>query len=101
MKQYRITTEHIPQDSDEDCALSPTDPIHELKIIQYLAGLGGQARLHEYNSHVQNLNQGSNISVTGNEKVELMRQHDIRPGTPDWFRLWFGRPLWFKEGPNR
>jgi hypothetical protein len=30
---------------------------------------------------------GSNISVTGNEKAEIMKKHDIRPGTPEWFRL--------------
>jgi hypothetical protein len=101
MKQYKITTENIPKDSDNDCALSPTDPIHELKIIQYLAGLNGQARLQEYKTHVQSMNQGSNVSVTGTEKAQIQREQNIQPGTPEWFKLWFSRPLWFKEGPDK
>lgn len=44
---------------------------------------------------------GSNISLTGNEKGQLMKQHNINPGSPEWFKLWFGRPYWFKESPNR
>ena len=35
---------------------------------------------------------GSNISVTGNEKGELMKKHNIQPGTPEWFQLWFSLP---------
>jgi hypothetical protein len=35
---------------------------------------------------------GSNISYTGTEKGELMKKHNIRPGTPEWFRLWFTLP---------
>lgn len=87
MKQYKITTEHLNQDSSEDCYLAPDDPIHEIKVMQYLAGLGGNARLHEYKA-----NQGSNISVTGMNNQELERKHNIRPGTPEWFQLWFSLP---------
>jgi hypothetical protein len=36
--------------------------------------------------------EGSNISISGNEKGELMKQHDIKPGTPEWFKLWFSLP---------
>jgi len=42
---------------------------------------------------------GSNISVTGNEKGELMKKHDIRPGTEEWFRLWFSKPYLTGERP--
>lgn len=35
---------------------------------------------------------GSNISVTGNEKGEIMKQKNIKPGTEDWFKLWFTIP---------
>jgi hypothetical protein len=31
MKQYRITSENLNQDSGDDCYLAPEDPIHELK----------------------------------------------------------------------
>lgn len=94
MKQYRITTEHLNQTSDDDCYLAPDDPIHELKAIQYLAGLGADSRLHEMRA-----NQGSNISVTGMSKQELERKHNIKPGTPEWFKLWFSLPYMTGEKP--
>jgi hypothetical protein len=84
MKQYRITTEHLNQSSDEDCYLAPEDPIHELKAIQHLAGLGSDARLQEM--------RGSNISITGNENGRIQREQNIKPGTPEWFKLWFSLP---------
>lgn len=43
--------------------------------------------------------QGSNISVTGTEKSLLAKKLDIRPGTPEWFKLWFSRPYLTKERP--
>jgi len=92
MKQYKITTDHIPQDSDDDCYLDPTDPIQELKVVQYLAGLGGEARLQEYRAHTAEVNKGSNITVTAMEKVKLMKENNIQPGTPEWFKLWFSLP---------
>jgi hypothetical protein len=94
MKQYRITSANINQSSDDDCYLAPDDPIHELKAIQHLAGLGSDARLHELR-----VNQGSNISVTGDSKGELMRKHNIKPGTDEWFKLWFSRPYLTGEKP--
>jgi hypothetical protein len=42
---------------------------------------------------------GSNISITGNEKGELMKKHNIRPGTPEWFQLWFSLPYLTGERP--
>lgn len=40
-----------------------------------------------------------NISVTGTEKGNLMKQHNIQPGTPEWFQLWFSRPYLTGEKP--
>ena len=87
MKQYRITTDNLNQDSPDDCILDSSDPIYELKSIQYLAGLGHSARLHEYR-----VDQGSNVSVTGMENQKLEKEHNIKPGTPEWFKLWFSLP---------
>jgi hypothetical protein len=84
MKQYRVTTEHINQDNGDDCYLAPDDPIHEIKAIQHLAGLGADARLHEM--------RGSNVSVTGSENGRIQREQNIKPGTPEWFKLWFSLP---------
>jgi hypothetical protein len=94
MKQYKITTQDLNQSSDEDCYLAPEDPIHEMKALAGLGGLGGDARLHEYRA-----SQGSNISVTGNSKGELMKKHNIKPGTPEWFKLWFSLPYMTGEKP--
>lgn len=43
---------------------------------------------------------GSNISITGTEKAELQRRHNIEPGTPEWFQLWFSRPYLTGEKPT-
>ena len=40
-----------------------------------------------------------NISHTGMEKAELMRKYNIRPGTEEWFRLWFTRPYLTNTDP--
>jgi hypothetical protein len=44
-------------------------------------------------------NSGSNISITGTEKRELERKHNIRPGDPEWFQLWFSLPYLTGEKP--
>jgi hypothetical protein len=96
MKQYKITTDNLNQDSADDCVLDPSDPINEIKTIKYLAGLGSSAKLHEYKP----VDQGSNISITGNEKGQLMKKNNIKPGTPEWFKLWFSKPYLTGEKPT-
>jgi len=82
MKQYRITTDNISNDSADDCVLDSNDPINEIKRIQYLGGIG-------YKPYIQ---EGSNISKTGMENQRLETQHNIKPGTSEWFQLWFSLP---------
>ena len=41
----------------------------------------------------------SNISHTANEKAQIMKKHKIKPGTPEWFKLWFARPYLTGEKP--
>jgi hypothetical protein len=36
--------------------------------------------------------EGSNISVTGMEKRRLEKEKGLKPGDPDWFKLWFSLP---------
>lgn len=43
--------------------------------------------------------EGSNISITGNEKRQLEKKHNIQPGTPEWFQLWFSKPYLTGEPP--
>lgn len=99
MKQYYITTDNIPQDSDEDAYIAPDDPLNELKVIQYLAGLNAEGRLQEYRSHNAEINKGSNISTTAAEKVKLMKDNNIKLGSPEYIKLWFSKPYLTGEKP--
>lgn len=45
------------------------------------------------------INIGSNVSITGMDKAKLMKDHNIKPGTPEWFQLWFSRPYLTGEKP--
>jgi hypothetical protein len=42
---------------------------------------------------------GSNISHTAMEKRQLEKENNIRPGTPEWFQLWFSLPYLTGEKP--
>jgi hypothetical protein len=61
--------------------------------LKRLAGVG------VYNKSNLPATAGSNISITGNEKAELMKKHRIQPGTQEWFRLWFSKPYLTGERP--
>lgn len=63
----------------------------ELAYIKKLAGITEFKGYQPYG--------GSNISITGTEKRELERKHNIRPGTPEWFQLWFSLPYMTGERP--
>jgi hypothetical protein len=65
----------------------------ELAKLKKLAGINEFKGLQPYDLH------GMNISITGTEKARLMREHNIQPGTPEWFQLWFSRPYWTGEKP--
>jgi hypothetical protein len=49
-----------------------------------MGGLGGQARLAEYNATLRQ-------PVVGSNKGQIQREQGIRPGTDEWFKLWFSR----------
>lgn len=63
----------------------------ELEDMRKLAGIKS--------SHWKEINKGSNISLTGMEKAKLMKEHNIKPGTPEWFKLWFARTYMTQEKP--
>lgn len=63
----------------------------ELSDLKRLAGIGEFKGYEPYG--------GSNISITGNEKQQLEKQHSIKPGTPEWFQLWFSKPYLTGEQP--
>jgi len=69
----------------------------EISELKRLAGI------NEFKGYVKydpvNPYSGSNVSVTGNEKGQLMKKHNIKPGTPEWFKLWFSLPYLTGEKP--
>lgn len=70
------------------------DDLNKLKI---LAGIQQPKGYQVYNP--VDPYGGSNISLTGTEKSQIMREHNIKPGTPEWFKLWFSLPYMTGEKP--
>lgn len=89
MKQYQIRANHYSQSGIPDTVLDNQDLVN----LQKLAGIQtiGVGALSE--------NEGSNISKTANEKAQLMKSRNIKPGTPEWFQLWFSLPYLTGEKP--
>ena len=88
MRQYYITTENILNSDPNDCILDPSDPIHELKRVAFLDGLGAGEALARYNSRPL-------PEIKSVDRGRIQREAGIKPGTEAWFKLWFGR-----ENPN-
>jgi hypothetical protein len=63
----------------------------ELSDLKRLAGIGEFKGYKPY--------EGSNISITGSEKRRLERELNIKPGTQEWFKLWFSLPYLTGEQP--
>lgn len=63
----------------------------ELSELKRLAGINEFKGYQPYG--------GSNISITGTEKRRIEREQNIRPGTPEWFQLWFSLPYLTGEKP--
>ena len=42
---------------------------------------------------------GENLSYIGTAKAEYQRKHNIKAGTPEWFKLWFAQPKRTGENP--
>lgn len=57
--------------------------------LRQLAGIGSKS---------EPINN-ENISITGNEKAKLMKDRNIKPGTQEWFKLWFSKPYLTGEKP--
>lgn len=100
MKQYRITSEHfvLPGETgDQDAVMDPAD----LAELKKLAGIVSPIAENVQDASTQTAMSpvGSNISVTGQEKRDLEKKHGIRPGTDEWFKLWFSRPYLTGEKP--
>ena len=72
----------------------------DIDQIKQLAGITQNiGRLQEYKGEGTVSTEGSNMSITANEKIQYQNTHNIQPGTPEWFRLWFALPFLTNEKP--
>lgn len=89
---------YTTQDIIPDAVMESDD----LANIKRLAGLTpnlNTGALQEYKGEGTVSTEGSNISKTAMEKVDYQNEHNIQPGTPEWFRLWFSKPYLTGEKP--
>jgi len=86
LRQITFTLEDFIPGSEStipDAVLSPDD----LRNLKVLAGI------NKLNYATLPVVEGQpNMTHTAMERVNYMKEHDIRPGTDEWFRLWFSRP---------
>ena len=61
--------------------------------IEELKRLAGIDKPHEDQS------MGENLSYVGTRKSQYQRKHNIKPGTDEWFKLWFAKPKLTGEDP--
>ena len=73
------------------------DDLDQLKLLAGVAQNVG--RLQEYRGEGSVQTNGSNMSVTANEKIQYQNNNNIQPGTPEWFQLWFSKPYLTGEKP--
>ena len=63
----------------------------ELERLKKLAGINEPKEEED--------SMGENLSLHGTKKAEYQRKHNVRPGTDEWFKLWFARPKLTGENP--
>jgi len=93
MKQIRITSEtfRLPGD-DPTIPDAYVDPA-ELARMKKLAGIDSLGIMEKSGD--------SPISGDiGSDNAEYQRKHNIKPGTDEWFRLWFARTPLTGEKPK-
>ena len=72
----------------------------DLDQLRQLAGITQNVgRLQEYKGYGSVQTDGSNMSITANEKIQYQNTNNIQPGTPEWFQLWFSKPYLTGEKP--
>lgn len=99
MKQYRITSSSfvLPGETgDADAHMDPAD-LAELKKLAGIPAVTEDCQIQTDQPAMSPV--GSNISITGQEKRDLEKKHGIRPGTDEWFKLWFSKPYLTGEKP--
>lgn len=94
MKQYRITSETFnPKGNDPTVPDAYVDPVELERII----ALSGIPNLWSANVPESPRPVADSIST---EKAKFQRENNIKPGTTNWFKLWFAKPNITGEKPH-
>lgn len=82
MKELRFTSDSFAstQDLIPDTVLDQTD-------IEQLEAMTGVTSIKRDRKNFENL---TGAATQSNNNARVMREQNIKPGTQDWFRLWFG-----------
>lgn len=101
MKQYKLTSADFRLEGDDPTIPDTVIDSAELARVKKLAGID-QLGLVERMNHEQGADKNALSPVDGHigtSKAEYQRRHNIRPGTDEWFQLWFARPGITGENP--
>ena len=77
-RQYRIDTSDIIPKEEDDCFIPADDPMWQHVGVDKIKTAVPQIM--------------SNFDNSGTEKAKYMREHNVQPGTKEWFKLWFTNP---------
>lgn len=96
-KQHKITSETFRSQGDDPSVPDNYVDPQALADLRRLAGIDSLSLLKPYTLAVA---EEKNISDIGTERAEYQHKHNIRPGTDEWFKLWFARPKLTGENPT-
>lgn len=82
-KQAKLMTAYTGMKTVE---LPPAKEIDSIDDLKRLAGINENSYGEETSEYATNLGQ-------------IQRERNIRPGTDEWFKLWFAKPLLTGEQP--
>lgn len=78
MRQYRFTSTANSDSAIPDAVLDTNDPAFQ--IANGVVPRPNYSELPAWQQH-----------NPANDKARMMREQGIKPGTPAWFALWFGK----------
>ena len=73
-------TESLQAKLDAEMSVKPAP---KFTALEYAMMEGGHSLEESY---------GETFGQASQEKTNIMRKHDIKPGDAEWFKLWFGLP---------
>lgn len=106
MREYRVTSSNfVPSAQD---ALIPDAVLDDGDLVrmQQLAGIAGPGIAEGttvgggYTNPSGHNSPMSNLSAEFSEKRHIEHEQNIKPGSPEWFRLWFAKPNLTGENPK-